>query len=388
MQAFSAFTNEIDDVAAAVAEICGQLESCDLKQHSIGILSCVPEFVEAGTVAALAQALPFRLVGSSTLSAASPHSTDLDCLSLLVLSSDEVQFAVGCSEPISTVNPAVVTDTYQQAAAAYAEQPSLILCFAPFILNAVGGDFFVNALDSVSGNVPIFGSLASDNTIDYAKCSVLCDDQSYSDRMVCVLCYGPLKPVFHVATISSKKMANVIGQVTSCENNVIKEVNGQPLVEFLKNNGLASGPDGQFESLYSFPLYVDNNDGTVPVIRILLKTTPEGYGICGGEVSLGATISVGYLDEGEVLATTQRKLDELDLEDAHAILLFSCIGRFFALGYGYEGEAEEIHEKLDASSVAYSFAYSGGEICPVRGKTDSSVLANRFHNSTFIAMVI
>jgi len=309
-------------------------------------------------------------------------------LSLLVLTSDDAEFAIATSQPVTSADSTVITEAYQQAAAGHTGQPALLLCFAPFILNIVGGDFFVNALDAASGGVPIFGSLASDNTIDYHKSAVLIAGEAYVDRMACVLIYATLQPQFYLGTISSKKMADAEGVVTSCENNIIKEVDGRPLAEFLHRNGLNAGPDGQIETLYNFPLYADNHDGTPPVARLLLKLTPQGHAICGGEVDAGATVSVGYLDEDEVLSTTQHKLSELQLDNASAVLCFSCIGRYFALGYGYDGETDAVHASLDQFGPVFNFAYSAGEICPLPGKDGSDALFNRFHNSTFIALVL
>ena len=47
----TAFTHEIDDAAEATAEILAQLDlEHNLKQNSVGILTCYSEFVESGVV--------------------------------------------------------------------------------------------------------------------------------------------------------------------------------------------------------------------------------------------------------------------------------------------------------------------------------------------------
>ena len=48
---FSAFTEEIDDVDAAISEILSQLDlEHSLMQNSIGILHCYHEFIDSGVV--------------------------------------------------------------------------------------------------------------------------------------------------------------------------------------------------------------------------------------------------------------------------------------------------------------------------------------------------
>jgi hypothetical protein len=388
IKAFSAFTSEVDDVDVALAEILGQLSLEDqLLSNSIGLVSCIPEFVESGVVRALQDAVPFDLIGQTTIAAASPGSDSLEILNILVITSDELMFASGQTAPVISEDVSLIADAYHAATDAHAEKPALILAYVPLRFN-VGGDFIVTAFDAASDCVPLFGSFAADNTIDYRKCNVLYRGEASSDRLAFVAIYGAIEPQFHVATISHDSIFEEKGVVTSSDGNQLRTVNNMTAVEFLKSKGLVAVANGAIEGINSFPYIVDYNDGTPPVIRVIFATTPEGDVICLGDIPVGSTLAVGHFDEEEIRVTTRRSLASLkNTREQHVGIIFSCIGRYFTMMLGPTGETDAIHEYIDPSGVPYIFAYSGGEICPMTNIMDESSLTNRFHNSTFIVLL-
>ncbi|MDR1083141.1 MAG: FIST C-terminal domain-containing protein [Coriobacteriales bacterium] len=387
IKTFSAFTSEIDDVEAAVAEILRQLPEKDqLLANTIGLVSCIPEFIETGVVEALQEAVPFALVGQSTIAAASPGSSSLEILNVMLITSDELSFAYGQTAPITSTDTALLADAYHAVLDDYEEKPTLILIYAPLLLN-VGGDFMVKTFDELSDHTPLFGSLAVDNTIDYHKASVIYQGKAAADQLAFVAIFGDIKPRFYQATISHESIFEEKGVVTSSEGNQLKMVDDKPAVEFLKNKGLVAVANGVIEGVNSFPYIVDFNDGTPPVIRVIFATTPEGYAVCLGDIPEGSTLSVGHFDEDEILATTKKGLATFKAdENQHGGIFFSCVGRYFTMVLDPAGEANEMHELIDPLDFPYILNYSGGEICPMTNITDETNLTNRFHNSTFIAL--
>jgi hypothetical protein len=383
-----AFTEEIDDVEAAVAEISEQLSKKSLHKNSIGLISCLADFLESGVVAALAQSLPFEIVGQTSIACAAPGSPGQQQLCLLVLTSDDVEFVAAHTDPITEEDPTPIAQSYAAATAGRSQKPSLIISYAPLLLN-VGGDFLVKSINAASGGVPIFGSLAVDATMDYHDSQVIFSGAGSRNQMACVLVYGNVQPRFYLATISHEKVFKERGVVTASKGNQLQMINGAPVTEFLKNQGITPNEQGDYEGINSFPYLVDYNDGTDPVIRVMFAITPEGYAVCGGDIPVGAKLSIGYFDAEDILKTTSEKLGEITLEhDTSFILAFSCIGRYFTLGYEPKAETEKLRDAWGDSNVPYTFTYSGGEICPTHSQDDPEALANRFHNSTFIACVL
>jgi hypothetical protein len=388
IRTFSAFTAEIDAVEKAVAQIRSQLPPEDqLLSNTIGLISCVPEFVETGVVKALQEILPFDLIGQTTIAAASPGSSSLEILNILVITSDELKFALGQTEPIVEEDIRLISESYHAVSGDRTEKPAFILVYAP-LLHTVGGDFFVDAFDELADHAPVFGSLAVDNTIDYHKSRVIYQGEATPDRVAFVAVYGDIKPQFYQATISGDSIFEEKGVVTSSNGNQLRAVDGKSAVEFLKSKGLVTDANGVIEGVNSFPYIVDFNDGTSPVIRVIFATTPEGYAVCLGDIPEGSTLSVGFFNEDEILATTRARLTSFSAEEGqHAGIIFSCVGRYFTMVLDPAGEIDAVHEFIDPLGKPYILTYSGGEICPVTNIADRTNLTNRFHNATFVALV-
>ena len=120
----------------------------------------------------------------------------------------------------------------------------------------------------------------------------------------------------------------------------------------------------------------------------MLTITEQGHIITGGNVEVGSRASVGFLDEHDIVSSAQSKLAELELTPDDAVLLFSCINRYLALGYDYLDEVKAIHRCLSPQGTKCLVAYSGGELCPVPNKAKGVTLTNRFHNNTLVGLII
>jgi hypothetical protein len=306
----------------------------------------------------------------------------------MVLTSDDVYFQPGLTESIIGENAEFLDSAYKESLiaakeAGYGEKPKLMISYAPLLLN-VGGDFFIQSMSKASGGVPNFGTLAIDYTTDYSKAQVIYEGEAYSDKYAFVLMIGEVSPKFYVAGIKVENVLSETGVVTDVAGNQIKTINGLSASDFMVTLGLKKDENDKAIGVNSYPFIVDYNDGTEPVVRVIFMITEEGYAVCGGDVPLNATLSVGMFDLDAVLDSTAQKIENIMRDKPSALLMFSCVGRYFAQGYEPHRETSIVREFLETSGVPYTFTYSGGEICPVyhRGTTDTE---DRFHNDTFIA---
>ena len=391
VSAQQAFTLEIDDVEAAVAEIKGQLNLDELKVNSIGLISCLPDFLESGVVAALQEELPFDLFGQTSIATSATGSSDLDQLSLLVLTADDVEFSSSLSAAVDGSSTEPLEQAYAKAAGEHINKPAFILSYVPLLLTA-SGDFFVNGLNTAAAGVPFFGALAVDNTIDYHTSRVIYKGEGYANQTALILFYGDVQPRFYVGGIYGDQIINEAGVVTASEGSQLQAINDAPVPEYLKSVGIQANEKGEFIGINTFPYLVDYNDGTPPVVRAMFAVTPEGYAVCGGDIPVGATLGVSYFDEEKIEESSKAALEKLTKSiaenGANAILSFSCVGRYFNLNTHVDAEAQLLHDMLDSMTIPYTFSYSGGEICPVYSKDGSGATTNRAHNCTLIAMVL
>jgi hypothetical protein len=192
-------------------------------------------------------------------------------------------------------------------------------------------------------------------------------------------------PLFFIGSISAYRVFWEKGTVTASKDNLLSGVNGVSVMDYLKGLGLTTDKDGNIAGINAFPFIMDYNDGTRPVVRVMFAITPDGSAVCGGHVPEGVTLMVGSITAGEVLTTTEAVLKEaLASGKDRSWLMFSCVGRFFALGFNTNAEMVKTGSLL--GDTPYHLTYSGTELCPVYGKDGS--LVNRSHNETMVICVI
>ncbi|MDR0885686.1 MAG: FIST C-terminal domain-containing protein [Clostridiales Family XIII bacterium] len=393
-----AFTDEIDDIDYALEQIQEQIDfDGDLYANSVGIVSCIPAYVESGVVKALAEVVPFAIAGITTIGTTASGADDLTQLTLTVLTSDDVSFKVAWTDPIQSEDASIIKRSFEASFAdsdrtdadadAKPELPKLVIAYAPLSMN-VGGDFFNNTIDEATGGIPCFGVLAVDDTPDYHSSQVIYNGDAAADRLAYILVYGDIEPRFHLATISQEKISKDKGVVTKSDGVQLLEINGKSVSEFLISQGLKLNKDGIFEGVNSFPYIVDFNDGAAPLIRVMFMVTPEGYAVCGGSIPEGSILSVGYFDRNEIIKSTDEAIKQIDKDpDTQGILIYSCIGRYFNLEFNPEEEAEKVEDCFGPEGIPYQFTYGGGELCPIPTTDGSGRLVNRYHNCTLIACV-
>jgi hypothetical protein len=382
-------TGEIDDIDAAMAELFAQLKvKGPLLRHSIGLINCFADFISSGMVEALAEKLPFEIAGTTTLAGADMDTLGETQLILTVLTSDDLEFVTGLTGPITGEDPEQLRPAYEKATENREEKPALMFGFAPLLMN-VSGDFFAEAWSGITGNVPVFGTLAVDHNADYHEARTILNGESFRDRFVFVLVYGAIKPSFIIGGISENKVFREKGVVTASRGNQLMEVNGVAVAEYLTSLGLSKDENGVIVGINSFPFILDYNDGAQPIIRVMFGITPEGYAVCGGKMPVGASLMVGSIDEEEVLRTTEETL-KLALAigesngNKNGLLVFSCVGRFFAQGFESTAEMKKAKTIL-GNKLPFHFAYSGAELCPVYG--NNGAIFNRSHNDTIVICI-
>jgi hypothetical protein len=378
----TAYTQEVDDLEVAVAEILEQLQLGDRQlRYSAGILAFHPDFLETGAVKAVSDALPFASIGGTTSAVAVPGTMGDLMLSVTVLTSDDVRFEAGASVPIAGDPLAPVRDLYARLAPSPLEKPSLLLTIAPIIEN-IGGDDFVKAIDMVSGGVPLFGSLAFTHSPDFSGIETWGDGERHTKALTLVALFGEVEPEFHLTTIPDERRIHQKATITKAEKNQIQSINGLASLDYLETIGLAQ--NGQVTALPAIPFVLTLNDGS-QVVRTVYSTTEEGFIVAFGDTPQGSEVGFAEVDDDFVIKTTGETIAEITATKAENIVIFSCVGRRWTLGVRTNEETKEMVKHLD-KLCQFSLAYSGGEICPVRNRQGD--LVNRFHNFSMIACVL
>jgi hypothetical protein len=261
-------------------------------------------------------------------------------------------------------------------------KPSLLFTFAPVIDN-IGGDDFIEALDAVSGGVPLFGSLAYTHLPDFSGIETCRNGKRHTNVFTLIAMFGEIKPEFYLTSMPDDRVIHQNAAVTQAVKNRIQSINGLVPLEYLESIGLAES--GSIAGISAIPFVLTLDDGS-RIVRSAYKTTEEGHILAYGAVPQGARIGFSGGDAGFILQSTRETIARaVAASKAENALLFSCAGRRWTLGIRTEAEMQELAKCLD-NSFAYQFAYSGGEICPV--KNQEGQLVNRFHNFSMIACML
>jgi small ligand-binding sensory domain FIST len=372
-----------------VAEILKQLNLEErLLRNSVGILTFHPEFLETGVVKAVSEALPFDSVGGMTNNAAVPGVTgewEEPVLAVTVLTSDDVLFRAGVSDAIENDPQAPTRELYSRLAPPSAGKPSLLLMFAP-VLDKIGGDDFIEALDASSGGTPVFGTLVSSyHQLEIEGLAVCWNGCCHTNALVLVAMFGDVEPKFVMSFIPDERLLRPRSIITMAERNQIQEINGLVPVKYLEAIGLVENNSTATVDMGTFPVVLTLGDGS-RVVRSVYRATEEGYALSFGTIPQGARIGFSDVDGDFVLQSAKETTARIAAAaGARSALIFSCIGRQWPLGARMYMEIKELAESLN-DSLVYHFAYSQGEICPVRNQNGQ--LVNRFHNFSIIACLL
>jgi hypothetical protein len=384
IKAIIAHTIEIADLNYAFDELNTKINSeGPLLGNTIGLIFCNYEFIESGLVRELSSRLPFVVLGCSTQVLAVPDAGEEVMCALMVLTSNDVEFYPGVSEPISAGKESAVEHFYHDLAGQSAADPSLMLVFPP-VRRGITGNAMVSILDRVSGGVPMFGSVAIDITIAPRNPVTLFNGSAYPDRLVMVLLKGNVHPRFLAYSLPGEPRFSQKFSITGVQSNRIISINNRPAVEFLENLGVIN--KGEVEVFYAFPIVVDYEDGSRPLVFTISKVDTDGSLISEQDIPVGGTVNIGTINGNLVIASTQHIIEQIkELPEPSVLLLCSCFSRILTLRDSLE-EVNLVVKKLRDWPVPFVLFSSGGEICPVP-KDGRDRPVNSFHQFTIIACV-
>ena len=387
----SLFTYEIDDPEAAFEGIKAQLdEKLPLLAHSVGIAMCHPEFIASGAAKRICEKLPFDVVGGTTSAQAANGESGELILTLFVMTSDDAWFKTGMTGCLEESVGGPVKTALQEATAGDSSPPALAIAFLPLI-SRHSGDSYVAAVQDAVPKVPIFGSIAIDDTLTCEAARTIHNGESSKTAMSFVLCYGSIAPRFIIGTFPADKiMPYKKGEVTKSSGPVVSEINNINAYTYFESIGFVD-KDGFAQSFNLVPFLVkqkkrEDYDG-IPVIRGIAAFNEDGAAIFRGDVGEGSTFTIAVSAPEDVLSETRQKLGHLkSLPDVNGALVFSCLGRRIMIMHLDSLLEMEIAKAAVSPGIPFTAGYAGGEVSPTSIRDGSPV--NVFHNFSLVILVV
>ena len=408
IKAVSVQTAMIDDMSSACHDLKEQLGSkLALLSNSVGIVQCDPEFIEMGIMEQLYDMLGFPLVGGTTVSIATNEAIGNHMFSILVLTSDDVEFAVSHTTGLVGDYAGSIERSMKDSLKASKKPLRMALVFPTVTDNEdLPGDIYVEAVISVCGNVPVFGTLSVNDAIEIFERSMsVCNGEVFRHEMTYVLIFGNVCPRFFVATVPTQsKMIDSDATITQADGHIISEINNVIAVRYFESIGFAI--NGKLAAgVYFVPLLVsarDEHGFSRTFVRAIVGFNADGHAICRGKVPIGANITFGSLQGVDILQATSEIVTRINHEqDINAVLIFSCIIRQLCVGSDALRELAIVMDSL-SDGIPFVASYSGGEISPIcyddqesafmlteaTRNTDKSNYYNSFHNYSLIACLL
>ena len=403
LKSTTAITYELDDIASGTDELArATKENLQLARNSFGLMFCDSDVDHAKFASELARKLGVPVVGYSATAMLCDGEGLCDTAAILTtVTSDDVNFSIATSEPITIDNVAAqIASTYDRAKASLEGEPKLILAFPPYLLGIML-DIYPRELERVSGGLPVFGGLPAHDDMQ-GRTAVYCGDSASNDRMTLLLMSGNVKPVMTVKN-SLGALANLKRTVTEAKGSVVYKVGDDSFVEFLRRFGLdvekLANPDEKTISFTTYPLLIENtareNPDGISVVRTLHGVDLEkGTGTAIGEVPQGSVISVGILQPKDIEKSSYDSIRDLTEKMAagkaegyeySTVFAISCVARYYVMANKNTLEADILRKELPPG-LSMSGYYSFGEICPTSVRSGKAM--NAAHNESLVLLAL
>lgn len=388
IRTYSLHTSEIDDPELAAGEIAAQVKAIELLAHSVGIVICHHDFVMGEALSAIVEVLPFPVIGSTSFYQSAPGATGLFELTITVLTSDDVRFAVAGTgaEPPSLGPEALVQGTYRRAYDVYGEKPAMIFSFMS-VHRPISGDEYVRLVDEASGGVPNFGGVTTGDDESGTNVFVLYGDEVSTYGFAMLLVVGDIDARFYMGNFKEEQLMGMTTTVTKAEGVVVYELNDQPATAYLAEHGFTLS-DEERSLISNIPFLIKVPGETTMIARTLVDFAEDGSLTFLAEVPVGSVMRIGMASIDKILEVSHEVTQQAVHENpnAQAMFLFSCVGRYITLGLSPTSEMVHVAEVIPAD-LPYIACYVGGEICPIaHGR--STAPSNRYHNMSFIVCVL
>ncbi|MBI1226914.1 MAG: hypothetical protein GC192_16905 [Bacteroidetes bacterium] len=368
-------------IAKSVAGILPEIEalrSTDF-QPNLAVVFCSINF-EMTEISALFNKLEMDMVGASTAGEIVNENVFDGIITGFLLEINKDYYEIFMQE-YDNKNPFATCKAAGKFAANRFKNPSLLVISGGVAIDA---EQIVYGLKAGVGNeVPIFGGLAADD-LQLKATYVLTNGRSSSNG-VAILALDNDKIELKGLATSGWEGVGMENTITHAEGNIVYTINEEPAVNaFIKYFGYFNNTESKMEVSdisAQYPLQILQPDGSTVLRAPLMSLQESGALVLAGGVRNGDRFRFSIAPGFEVIDQTLEEFGDWkkQVDEADALILFSCKGRHAALGPLVEDEVKGIYDFWRKPMIGF-FTY--GEI----GNAKNGVC--EFHNETCSLVVL
>ena len=382
-----AYSLETSDGDKAAAELLSQIVITD---NMFGIIFTHSDQIENGVIKTVTEKLPFECIGAVSYSQSlSGHRTNADnIITVAVLYGDNFTRFYKIAFDEAEISP----ETKFKEAAKHTlpdtanVMPAVVIVFNSFMPQYVSGSEFVRiASEFFDGEVPVFGMISNDDTTGIKVKSYVTFGTEYSARGFAALAIydSDLKPVFNCAGIPEDKIIQYESVITSCEHNVVSEIDWKPASEFFFTAKTTDMSPRDLSYLaHPFVSQAHSGEIVLNTMDVLNENTHKLTFV--NDVNEGDKVRWGTLDDDGISREARRFITNITADIAPGSLVFihNCTLRY-ALS-----ENKHVANLADTRlNCKYLITVSNGEYCPLK-HTAGEKWNNLARTATVIAMIL
>lgn len=393
MRSYQAFSDEIDNLDLAVEEIYQQVQSFDLSPNTGGILYCGSEVNTSELCQKLRERLHLPFIGTTCLGQFTSNGYKEASICLNLFTGEDISFSGGMSGDLTSENMAEeIKEAYRNLKKAMKRPEVTIILYIPWYPGVVYDDI-LDALTEVSGGVPIFGGICSDEwTFD--KCQAMYSRGAFNNRAAILLVGGDFNPTFKTSLSINWSSENAV-TITKASGYTAYEIDGIPAVDYFNSIGLQFMHENVFSDCLSSPMilkYTDKDGNEQTIIRNLFTVNKEEGSVAfAGRVLEGSKMTLALTSRIVINKTINEPVDEVlnevekktDYEHS-GVLVSSCTGRYCLTVADKNTECSVLHKAVDKGLIVAG-GYLNGEFCPVKDEKTGKY-TTLLNNETFTLM--
>jgi hypothetical protein len=378
-------TDELDGEMAA-AEILRQCEpALDGETPQAGLLLATHDLDLEEFLTAVTDRFPgIKLIGCTTLAPVSSASDYVEGSTALTLfASDVIRFSTGLGADVASGVGSAARQAAEEALGDGDEKPALAIV-TPTMEDFDPASVSEEMGKALGADVPVFGGGAVPDfpvTSPWVGAVQFYGDRIVTDSLPLLLLSGPLQVSVGVAHGWSPVGREAV--VTRSKNEVVYEIDGEPVVDFYRHYLGAGG-----EPAMAHPLaLLDKDTGRYYLRAPLVWDEEEGSATFFGSVPEGSTVQIAMASTEEILAGTVASVSDAlsgfpEMAKPEGALISACAVRNFLLGTRTSSELDLIKTGLGGDIPIAGF-YAYGEIAPLNVESSP-----KFHNETCVTVLI
>lgn len=315
-----------------------------------------------------------EIFGSTVIGEFTDGNTDQDSAALLLLDMDKSNFKIHLEEKRGKSKLKTAVGIGKAGKETF-PNPAFILVSGGSVID---GETVIKGIQATVGqDATIFGGIAGDE-LRGTKTYLFTNDKSTDDGIITLIINNEKVKLAGLASHGWKPVGT-IRTITDCEDAKVYSIDNEPaldiMVKFLGLSLEENPKDHLIHNVGSLdPIQLIRDDGSTVTRAIRYLNTEERSILLAGPVTQGTRIRFSLPPDNNIVEKVTEDSEYVKKDyQAEALIMFSCIGRYYSLGPLISTEIEQV-KKVWGSPMNGLFCF--GEI----GKSKTGKL--EFHNNT------